>query len=224
MTNSLKRLKPLEISNLNMISLAPPVKDFDQVRAQTDGILLSPIKMLREQKGLSQKQLANRIGMERTRLVRLEQKNWGEMSVGDLELISNALGFRVSELLNRFSGFGREGIANRTLLAVPHFKVDSGKGYRFGSVLEKPECCFVGTLHIEPQKGVPHAETPKASFIFYLVLEGDLLLTMGCKEYRLREKESFTVNASSSYEFYNPHQFKEASLLIFSLPSFIKSS
>lgn len=207
-----------------MISFVPPARDFEKVRLQREGLILSPLKLLREQKGLSQKQLAIRIGMERTRLVRLEQKRWGEMSLGDLEMIAEALGLRLPEILVRFSGIGREGISNRTLLASPHFKIDSGKGYRFGSVLEKPEVCFVGTLHIEPQKLVPASETPKATFLFFLVLEGDLHMTMGCKEYRLREKESFTVQANTPYEFYNPHQFKEASLLVFSLPAFIQSA
>ncbi len=224
MLNVLRKEKTSGTLNPKGISLAPQSRNFEQVRAQANGIILSPLKMLREQKGLSQKQLAHRIGMERTRLVRLEQKNWGEMSVGDLERIASALGVRLSEILARFSGFGHEGIADRTLLAAPHFKVDSGKGYRFGSVLEKPGACFIGTLHIEAQKTVPALETPKANFIFFLVLEGDLLMTMGCKEYRIREKESFTVNAANAYEFYNPHQFKETSLLIFSLPSFIQSA
>lgn len=223
MMNVLRKIKSTEMRSSKGIPLAPQTANIDQVRAQAGEILFSPLKMLREQKGLSQKQLASRIGMERTRLVRLEQKKWGEMSVNDLELISSALGIRLPEMLSKFSGFDREGIADRTLLAAPHFKIDSGKGYRIGSILERPQSCFVGTLHIGPQKTIPSSETPKANFVFFLVLEGDLLMTMGCKEYRLREKESFTVNASTAYEFYNPHQFKEVGLLVFSLPSFIQS-
>ncbi len=185
---------------------------------------LSPIKILRSQKGLSQKQLAEKIGMERTRLVRLEQKPWGELSLSDLEMISGAFGMRIYEMLARFSGANQDSLTDRTQLNMPHFKVDSGKGYRFGSVLEKPGTCFIGTLQIDPQKTLPAPETPKADFIYYLVLEGDLLVTVSGRECRLRQHESFTLDGTKMYEFYNPHQFKETNLLIFSLPAFIQSA
>lgn len=184
----------------------------------------SPLKHLREQKGLSQKQLAEKIGMERTRLVRLEQKPWNEVCLGDLESISSALGLRAQEILARYSGFGKEALSDRTLLNSPHFKVDSGRGYRFGSVLQKPEACFIGTLHLDPQKTVPASDAPKAAFLQYMVLEGDLLVTLGGKEYRMRESECFTLDGTRTYEFYNPHQFKPVILLVVSLPSFIQNT
>lgn len=222
MNETLKKTSRYEPS---AVSLAPTVRDYDQFRMQAENIILSPVKLLREQCGVSQTKLANLIGMERTRLVRLEQKNWGEISINDLEMISNALGFRLMDILGRFSHYGREeAVSNRTLLASPHFKIESVKGYRFGSILEKPESCFIGTLSIQPKKSVPPEEAPRAQFIFFLVLEGDLHMTIGCREYRIREKESFTVNAASNYELYNPHQFKEVNMLIFSLPSFIQKS
>ena len=107
MTLALKKSMTPNIQQVRGISLAPPIRDFEMVQAHADKIILSPLKLLREQKGLSQKQLATRIGMERTRLLRLERKTWGEMSVGDIELISSALGMRLPEVLARFSGFGR---------------------------------------------------------------------------------------------------------------------
>ncbi len=184
----------------------------------------SPLRQLRSQKGFSQKQLAEKIGMERTRLVRLEQKPWGEISLSDLETISGALGMRIHEVLARFSGMGQESLCDRTPLDSPHFKIDSGKGYRFGSALQRPENCFIGTLQIDPQKTLPAIEAPKAPFIYYLVLQGDLLVTVSGRECLVKQNESFTLDGTRMYEFYNPHQFKETVLLVFSLPAFIQSA
>lgn len=191
---------------------------------ENPAVRFSPLKLLRSQRGMSQKQLAEKIGMERTRLVRLEQKPWGEISLSDLEMISGALGLRIHEILTKFSGIEQESLTNRTQLNTPHFKIDSGKGYRFGSVLQKPEVCFIGTLQIDPQKTLPAVEAPKAPFLYYLVLEGDLLVTMSGRECRIKQYESFTLDGTRMYEFYNPHQFKETVVLLFSLPAFIQSA
>ena len=223
MPTDVRKNKDLDPQSVKGIPLAATPRDLQPFREQKDQLVLSPLSVLRRRKGLSQKQLAEKIGMERTRLVRLEKRPWDDISLGDLENISGALGFKVHEMLARYSGFGKENLCNRTQLGVPHFKIDTGKGYRFGSVLEKPKECFIGTLQIDPQKGLLPEDTPKAEFLYYLVLEGDLLVTMAGHEYRMRQTESFTLDSARAYEFYNPHQFNETRLLIFALPSFIQS-
>ena len=181
-----------------------------------------PLRILREQKGISQMALAAKLGIERTRLVRLEKRPWKETCLGDLEMFASGLGMRLEEVMSRLSAVVTEQPLARTHVETPYFSVDSGKGYRFNSLIAKPSGCFAGVLRLNPCATLPFAQAPRADFIFYYVLENNLLLTLSGKEYRLRENECFTLDSSRPYEFYNPHQVRPSAVLVFCSPSLVQ--
>jgi transcriptional regulator with XRE-family HTH domain len=180
-----------------------------------------PIRKIREEMGLSQKSLADKMGVERTRLTRLEKKVWSELSLGEVELLAKGLGLKWKELMERFKNQSETQPLYRSSMKEPCFIIDSGKGYRFSSLIEKPKKCFIGTLHLQPQKILSFDQAPRSEMLFYFILEGELLLTCETKEYLIREKETFMVAGNQSYELYNPHQFCDATALLFSAPSFV---
>lgn len=183
----------------------------------------SPLRVLREKKGMSQKTLAEKLEIDRTRLVRLEQKGWSELSLGDLTLFSKGLDMSLQEILSYFKDPSKNVMLERSHLNRPFFKIDSGLGYHFDSLLKNPGASFIGALHLAPKSALKEEQSPQAALLFYFVLEGELLLTIGGKEYCLKEKECFALNGPARYELYNPHQIKEAAALLITIPSFVRN-
>lgn len=177
----------------------------------------APLKILREKRRISQKALAKKIGIERTRLIRLERKHWKELSVGDVELLSRGMEMNLNDLIRYLKGFDGTGgrTLERTHLKTPYFVIDSKQGYKLNSLLKQPGHFFAGVLNLDPHKTWPCEACLQGRFLFYQVLEGEVLVTLSSKEYLIREKECFSLQGETFYEFYNPHQFKEAAVLLF---------
>lgn len=181
----------------------------------------SPFHILRKERGLSQRDFAKKLGLPRARLQRLENRSW-ERLARDFEALAKALGLKMEELFSRFNGRLQESLT-RSHVKKPFFSLELEKG-RFSSLLPKPNECFIGTFTLLPQKTFSKEEVPHGELVFYLVLEGELLLTRASKEQVYKEGECFSLTGHVEYELYNPHQFRPLVALLVSLPSFIRSS
>lgn len=179
----------------------------------------SALKSLREKEKASQRSFARRLGLPRVHLQRLETRSWESFSVADLKALSKGLGISVEALFSRFEGFKKEPFV-RACLKKPFFSLDL-EGARFGSLLPEPGPFFFGTLTLPPHKTLSYGETPRGEFLFYLLLEGELLVKLP-EDHLLRPGEGFPLKGTRSYELYNPHQFKEAFALLLTYPSFIR--
>jgi len=182
----------------------------------------SPLQALREKKGLSQKILADRLSMDRTRVVRLEKKTWKQLSLSDLALIAQAFDMNLHELMTYFSSFFPLNNFERASLHYPAFAVNSGDGVTFNSFFNKPDASFMGTLRVAPQRSLYPEKAPRAQIVFYSVLEGELVLILSSRQYVLKEFDCIRMDNTAYYELYNPHQLKEALALLFTVPSFVR--
>ena len=114
-----------------------------------------------------------------------------------------------------------EQVLLRASRETPLLHLEYPGNIRLLAFLKRPQACFVGFLYIPPQKTLAKENTPQADLVFCSVLEGDLLVTTQSKEYFFRTGENFSLSGSPEYELYNPHQFKELTLVLVAFPSFI---
>ena len=184
----------------------------------------SYFKTLREEKKLSQRELAVKIGISRTHLQRLESKPVKRLSLGEVELFSQGLGLKIQELVQRFGFVDRPDFMTRACLKNPFFVIDFTPGVQFASHVSRPEDCITGTLTMAPQKSLAKEQAPRSEFLYYLVLEGTLLLTVFSKEYLFKTGEFFWIGSNCFYELYNPHQFQNMLAVVCSRPSFFRTA
>lgn len=181
----------------------------------------SLLKSLREKEKISQRSFARKLGLPRAHLQRLEARPWESFSVADLKALSGGLGITVEALFSRFDS-SDGGPFVRASLKKPFFSLDL-EGARFGSLLPEPGPFFFGTLALPPHQSLSPDKTPRGEFLFYLLLEGELLVKLR-EDHLLRPGEGFPLQGTSSYELYNPHQFKEAFVLLLTYPAFIRKA
>lgn len=176
------------------------------------------LRELRQRKGLSQRDFARKMGMNRTHLQRLEHKPWQRLSLEELGQIAETLDMSVEELIQHFQLRSKSAIT-RAALRNPFFVIKISTVMQLGALIKNPKDFFVGTVTLAPQKFIPKDQTIQEKFVFYLVLEGNLLVTVSGKEHLIRESECFSLEDPCPYELYNPHQFNKLIALLFSIPS-----
>ncbi len=83
----------------------------------TDGVIATQIKVLREQRGWTQKQLAERAGMAQERISVLEDVNYAAWSIRTLRRLAKAFGLRLVIRFEKYDtvvaeveGFSRKGL------------------------------------------------------------------------------------------------------------------
>lgn len=181
----------------------------------------SILRKLREEKGLSQRELAKKLGICKSSLVYFERKAFEDMTVRELKRLSKVFEFNFEELM--LSNGSKKPAITRFSLEKPSFTLDYGEGVRINSHLEKPAAIFAGTLALGPYKTFPKEKAPRGDIVFYLILEGTLTVKSGSEECVLKEGETLALQHPPPYELYNPHQFKEVVAFFSTIPSFIQS-
>ena len=179
----------------------------------------SLLRLLREQKGLSQRALAKKLGISKTGLVHFESKSPKDVTVGELTLLSQALEISVMELFMHTHGLKTEKI-ERASLKEPPFSIDYGEGIRIGFQDKDSAFIFTGTLTLPPQKTLSRENSPRADYVSLSVLEGLLLVKTSLREYVIKEGHCLSLKHSLPYELYNPHQFKPLFAFLSTAPSF----
>lgn len=180
------------------------------------------LRQLRKEKGLSQRDLAERCGIPRTSLQRMEEMPWQAITWGELELLSKGLGLKAEEIFHRFNGFGKNGLV-RLDEKNPCFILNFGEGIQYASDLHHPQECFIGTLTLSPQKTLPKEDTPRGGLIYFKIQQGLFTITQAGKTHVFKPGERFYLKEPQPYELYNPHQFEKLVASLVTLPSFIKT-
>jgi transcriptional regulator with XRE-family HTH domain len=181
------------------------------------------LRHLREVTGYSQRTLAKKLGISKSALGYLEGKSWKNLSMGELELYARGFDMSLEELISYLHHSLDENLVFCNS-QNPFSSWIYQEGIRFESHLKNPSRLFFGKLILSPQKSLDGSLAPKAEVIVYHVLTGKIFFKMGPKERVFGEGESFSIKSSSFYELYNPHQFKDAVLILSTTPSFIRKN
>lgn len=176
------------------------------------------LKELRESRGISQRVLAEKSGISRGRLRRLEGELFQQATYEELRRISNALGVRLDELLQG-ADLEEEGlrIAKSGQIA---FQVNApGAGYQITSFFPASPRLFTGKLFVGPRKRISEKQSPRAETLFLQMLLGSLRLSIRSRVCEIHEGDCILFQAETPYTIENPH-LRDAVALILSVPSF----
>ncbi len=181
------------------------------------------VRALRQEKGLSLDELAENIGVKKAALQSLENKHWKKLSLDELELFAEAFDMPSEELLCHFKFHSSELSEDemRSSQKDPFFVSEILEGVKVESYVRRPRDFFIGTIVIPSQRTIPANQTPKADYIFYGVLKGELLVTLPKKKYVLKPGSRFSLDSPIPYELYSSHPCREAVLAIHTSPSFL---
>lgn len=182
---------------------------------------VSPLRLLRQNKGISLRLLAHKIGLEKSRLGRLERKPIEDLSLAELKLLTTGLDISFHRIFTWIGEAAGLQAFHRASLKKPAYILDFGEGAKITAHLSKTPRIFVGTLTLSPQKGIAADRTPKSEFLYYLILKGTLHVKTIAGESIFNEEDYYAAEQHFAYELFNPHQFKEVSALVVSLPSFL---
>jgi transcriptional regulator with XRE-family HTH domain len=155
------------------------------------------IKKVRLQQKRSQKELADACGFTKSHLSKIES---GKVvpSLGALDKIAEALRTRVSILLGEDSH--EEIVYNSSTQALTEM-IETAKGYSiFPFAVEYHEKKMQPFLFItEKAKHVPHTTCHESEEFIY-VLEGEMILKIGKKEYNLKAGDGLYFNARYEHQ------------------------
>ena len=180
--------------------------------------LPSALAILRRQKGLSLRRMAQKVGIEKTRLLRLEKRSPDEISLGDLQKVALGLDLKPEDLFRYLRGSSQQGMV-RSDRKSPFFVVEKGRGVRWASFTRRASSYFVGSLNLAPKASVSSSELPQGAFLFCMVLEGELLVSLGPQEYFFKAHDFFYLQEQLQGEFYNPHQLNPMTAFYLAFPS-----
>lgn len=176
---------------------------------------ISPIQGWREKQRISQRCLAEKAGISRGRLRRLEQEQFETATFGELKRISSALGIDIRDI------FAHEGQVEPTHLGRAGqnaFQLDAGgEGYKISSFLPARPDLFVGKLFLAAEKRMSFVQLQKRSVIFLQVFVGTVRVELeeGC--YEIREGDHLLFRGDASYAIQNPLR-RESTALVITLP------
>lgn len=199
------------------------VRDSTSGINRTDGRISigEVIRGLRKEKGISQEELAKKARVDRTTIARLECGVFKSLSVNKLEGVARAIGLDVRALLLKADSVG-ESISYRGQLSRIEFALDYPEaGFRIVSMMPKRKEFFFGKIEIQSLKTIASDQLPHPEQIYLHCLEGKILLTRGAKQFLLKPGDCLAFSGFGEYEFYNPDQFKAASSLFITYPSFV---
>ena len=181
----------------------------------------SHLRMLREKKGMSQRALARKTGIEQSRLSRLEAKAWKDIDLGNATLLTQGLGCDLEELIPAHTRNKKPGSISFGSIKKPLFTIDYQKEVQVGSLLKPDASRFIGVLTLAPLKRMMAGQTPCASFLLYFVHRGSLALICNGQEREFKEGQTVVLNKNDVYALHNQDPVRELILLLISIPSFI---
>lgn len=176
-----------------------------------------PLRRLRDERGISQRELAVALGLTRSHIQRMEEKKCESFSLSEMVGIAEAFSLRLEDLLFHFDPRPAFHL-NRGRTDKPYRKLEFQEGAVL-ALLTRSEFPFsTGLLTLKPKTVLDRKHAPRSDFIWGLVLQGEVLMTLGCKEAFFRTDEFFKITRHAFYEMYNPHSIKDALLLMMAFP------
>jgi len=180
------------------------------------------IRHLRKEKGFSQEELARKAQVDRTTIVRVECGIFKSLSMEKLEGIAGAMGVALKALLAKAHAVSGEPLSYRGHAGHVEYALEYPEdGFRLVSHVPKNKEFFLGKIEIQPQKTVLSSKLPHPEQVYLHSLEGKMLMTRGGRESLLRPGDCFAFSGIMDYEIYNPDQFRPASSLFITYPSFL---
>ena len=182
----------------------------------------SHLRSLRKKKGISQRALARKTGIEQSQLSRLETKTWKDIDLGSATLLTQGLGCGLEELIPGFSTQKKTESISFSSLRKPFLTIDYQKEVQITSFTKPDASRFMGSLTLGPLKTIAKDQTPCAAAVFYFVHRGSLILTCDGEERDLLEGQTVMLNQNNLYTLRNPDPGRDLTLLLISIPSFIQ--
>lgn len=180
-----------------------------------------PFHDLRYERRLSQREFAEKLGVSKSKLQRLEKKSWETLWVAEVELLTSKLGLSFKILQERFKNPEARALKRFQIRDASH-KAEMDSGIELSSFLENSDSCFLGSLILGPQKGLsPHQALPGPGVHFFII-EGTVIVSLAGKDHLFCEGEGFSIGIAWPYEICNSHQFKKAVALIIGPPSLVQ--
>ncbi len=177
----------------------------------------SPLPRIREKQGMSQRVLAEKCGISRGRLRRLEGKEFDHITYAELRRISETLGVETGEIFFG-SGATYDFYLGRKGQSALQWDVPS-VGYRVISFVPVQKNLFVGKLFVSAKKRLSSAHTPRAGTIFLQMLLGKFRIQMAGESYEIEEGDHLLFRGSVPYTIENP-LLRDSEALLLTLPAF----
>jgi predicted XRE-type DNA-binding protein/quercetin dioxygenase-like cupin family protein len=172
------------------------------------------LRHLRVEKNLTQKEISELLNITRSQYQRLENKSADKFTVGEVEMIAQALSISSEEVIKKLSSRQKEKVV-RGAFSKPAFLVELAQGVKIASFCEQPKDYFVGTMEILPKSTLFHKDSPKAQKIYYSVFKGEVLMTIDkTKEILLKKDDYVILENVIHYEIYNPHSIYPAEIMV----------
>lgn len=178
----------------------------------------SPLQRIREERGVSQRLLAEKLGISRGRLRRLEGKEFEQVTYRELQRISQALGVGMEEIFLGSAPAASDFHLGRKGQSV--FQWDSSSaGYKIISLLPARKDFFVGKLFLSAKKRIPAAHTPRAQTLFLEMVLGKFRLERGSEAYEIEEGDHLLFPGDIPYTIENP-LLRDSAAFLLTFPAF----
>ncbi len=177
------------------------------------------ISELRKSRRMSQRELARKLNCPRTYLQRLEGRIWNELSLGEFAAISEVFKISISEMLRWIVPAAGRISLERCSLKSPRMVNRHEGGCQMSVLSPADSAYFLGALTLPSGKSFAGEWLPYKGPLSGIVTQGAVLITSEMEEIYFRKNECFNFSKFPCIEISNTHGFKEASVLIVSLPS-----
>ncbi len=171
---------------------------------------------------MSQRQLAVKTGISRTRLRRLETSRFDEITVRELRKVSELLRVPMSDFSDE-SGtqtagpvFGKGGENPVEIKGVQ-------RGCKIYSLTPLRRDLFIGKLFLPSREALSRAMFPQTSIVFLQSLLGIFYFETSTVGYEVRESNHLLFRANSDFKVWNPLSRDSVALLV-TAPSLVLSS
>ena len=176
------------------------------------------LQRLREKRGMSQRTLAEKAGISRGRLRRLEGAGFEEATYAELKRISEVLATRVEEMLQE-----NEGVVNQVSFSragETAFQMNAlSSGYRMDSFFAARSDFFGGKIFVGAKKVLLPGQLPQAKIIFLQVVLGVIKVEREGEKYELHEGDRIVLSGDLPYRLENP-LFRDSVAFLITVPSF----
>ncbi|GEM_PF-1527786 len=170
---------------------------------------------------LSQRDFADRVGISRSALQRIENGDSHEYSIGFLEKILSYLGIGLWDLVGRAFLTQKGYVLQGSLKGEFDIRYPED-GLRIVSLIPRREDFFCGFFELGPQRTIPECKLPSANYVLFQGFRGKFVFRLDEKEYLLTEERHLLFKYPAlPLEIYNPDQIRESICLLFTLPSFL---
>jgi len=173
----------------------------DRIPERSKGTI-SPIRRLREKSRLSQRELAEKCGVSRGRLRRLEGEEFNSATYGELKRIAEVLDVEIRELFEESTPFANGAFLKKAAQTAFQFERPEA-GYKIAAYLPAGQDLFVGKLFVSPKRRVLTPDLPRGGTVFIQTLLGSFRVTARDETHEMGEGDVLFLTGGSPYSLEN---------------------